>query len=208
MAHDAFLNRLLLLVFLFTYSASAAVAKDLRDAEGRLIGRITAENGRIVARDAGGRYLGYATKDPTKTFDANGRLIGNADLLAVIIIEEDRVRRVAAGQTYPNDALLTKQDAAFARTARDRLLEETGGDPGEITWMNPITGNYGVWRVDTGFWEAWQKQLTCRKLTMTVTTPGNHMTDEQEQIYCLDRAKSGQGWTLYRARTLAPYQPR
>ena len=185
------------------FSGNHARGEDIRDVNNRLIGRITLESGRIVARDANGAYLGYSTPDRTRTYDHNGRLIGNAYLLPVLVVEAHRRTTVEAA--HPQDALLTERDAALARAARDRLLA-AGLGAYEIAWRNDRSGNFGKWQVDAGTWTAWDGQLTCRKLTMSVTTPAIDMADLQEQIFCLDAVNSYSGWRLYSARSLATTQ--
>lgn len=57
--------------------------QELRDKSGRLLGKIEANGQRQTLRDAGGKLLG--TFDGMQTRDAQGRLIGNGNLLASLL---------------------------------------------------------------------------------------------------------------------------
>lgn len=184
---------------LISGSWNHAWADDVRDANNRLIGRIVLESGRMVARDVNGAYLGYSPLDRSRTYDQNGRLIGNAYLLPVLVVEAHR--RATVETVHPQDPLLTERDAALAKEARNRLLA-AGMGANEIAWRNDLSGNHGRWQVDAGTWSAWDGQLTCRKLTMTVTTPRIEIEDRQEQIYCMDSSNTYAGWRPYSARRI------
>ena len=58
--------------------------QELRDRQGRLIGKIESNGSKETIRDAQGRHLG--TFDGKQTRDAQGRLVGNGNLLTTLLI--------------------------------------------------------------------------------------------------------------------------
>lgn len=58
--------------------------QELRDRQGRLIGKIEVNGSKETIRDAQGRLLG--TFDGKQTRDAQGRLVGNGNLLTTLLI--------------------------------------------------------------------------------------------------------------------------
>ena len=57
--------------------------QELRDKSGRLLGKIEALGNRQTLRDSGGKLLG--TFDGIQTRDAQGRLVGNGNLLTSLL---------------------------------------------------------------------------------------------------------------------------
>ena len=57
--------------------------QELRDKSGKLLGKIETNGQRQTLRDAGGKLLG--TFDGIQTRDAQGRLVGNGNLLATLL---------------------------------------------------------------------------------------------------------------------------
>lgn len=58
----------------------------LRDSNGRPIGKITVtSDGKLEGRDANGRLKGKYNPKDDRTYDSNGRLVGNGNLLATLI---------------------------------------------------------------------------------------------------------------------------
>ena len=57
--------------------------QELRDKSGRLLGKIETVGTRQTLRDSGGKLLG--TFDGVQTRDAQGRLVGNGNLLATLL---------------------------------------------------------------------------------------------------------------------------
>lgn len=58
--------------------------QELRDRQGKLIGKIEANGSKGTIRDAQGRLLG--TFDGKQTRDVQGRLVGNGNLLTTLLI--------------------------------------------------------------------------------------------------------------------------
>jgi len=58
--------------------------QELRDRQGRLIGKIETNGSKQTIRDAQGRLLG--TFDGRQTRDAQGRLVGSGNLLTTLLI--------------------------------------------------------------------------------------------------------------------------
>lgn len=56
----------------------------IRDSGGREQGRILEEGGRKVARDTGGRLLGYYDETTKSTRDSGGREIYKGDMVAAL----------------------------------------------------------------------------------------------------------------------------
>ena len=57
--------------------------QELRDKSGKLLGKIEIVGTRQTLRDSGGKLLG--TFDGVQTRDAQGRLVGNGNLLASLL---------------------------------------------------------------------------------------------------------------------------
>ena len=57
--------------------------QELRDKSGKLLGKIETNGSRQTLRDAGGKLLG--TFDGMQTRDAQGRLVGKGNLLAILL---------------------------------------------------------------------------------------------------------------------------
>ena len=57
--------------------------QELRDKSGKLLGKIETNGNKQTLRDACGRLLG--TFDGVQTRDAQGRLVGNGNLLASLL---------------------------------------------------------------------------------------------------------------------------
>jgi hypothetical protein len=62
------------------------MSRELRDRNGRLLGKITETGGRLEIRDAAGRLKGKYDPRTDKTYDANGRLAGTGNLLAALVV--------------------------------------------------------------------------------------------------------------------------
>lgn len=56
----------------------------IRDSGGREQGRVLIEGGRKVARDSGGRLLGYYDDGTNTTRDAGGRELYKGDMVAAL----------------------------------------------------------------------------------------------------------------------------
>src|SRR3990172_1245904 len=59
--------------------------QELRDPKGKLLGRIKKVGGKLVIRDTRGRLKGRYDPKTNETRDANGKLIGNGNLLATLL---------------------------------------------------------------------------------------------------------------------------
>ncbi len=58
----------------------------LRDSNSRPVGKIrTIDNGRLEGRDANGRLKGRYDPKRDRTYDSNGREVGQGNLLAAVI---------------------------------------------------------------------------------------------------------------------------
>ena len=65
--------------------------ENIKDNGGRILGSIeTLPNGDKVARDVGGRILGYYRKGINKTTDVTGRHLGIGDFVVTLIMNNKR----------------------------------------------------------------------------------------------------------------------
>jgi hypothetical protein len=61
--------------------------QELRDAGGRLIGKIKMSGSKYEGRDAGGRLKGTYDPKSNETRDSGGRLVGKGNLLSSLITQ-------------------------------------------------------------------------------------------------------------------------
>lgn len=60
-------------------------SEELRDRQGRLLGRIREVGGKLEIRDAAGRLKGRYDPRTDQTRDASGRLVGRGNLLTRLL---------------------------------------------------------------------------------------------------------------------------
>ncbi len=62
-------------------------SKRMYNREGKFIGERVNEGTKIILYSAYGRYLGEYIKNANKTYDENGALVGDEDLLNTLIVD-------------------------------------------------------------------------------------------------------------------------